>query len=306
MNEYALIVKGLTKSYGNIRAVDDISFSIRRGTIFCFVGPNGAGKTTTMEIVEGLKEPDSGEIELLGMQMPQHRARAKQLVGIQLQTTSLFERLKVGEILNLFRSFYANPLPASKIMAAVSLESKKDQIVAGLSGGQQQRLAVALALVNDPEMVFLDEPTAGLDPQARRQVWGLIQSLKEKGKTVFLTTHYMDEAEKISDEVAIIDHGKIIVHDSPKNLVSRLNKANVIEFTTDGAVKEEDFSPLTSVSEASIVGENVVLYTPDVKQCLTELLTLSQGRGLELKDMQFRNPSLEDVFLELTGRMLRE
>ena len=306
MNEYALVVKGLTKSYGNIRAVDDISFSIRRGTIFCFVGPNGAGKTTTMEIVEGLKEPDSGEIELLGMQMPQHRARAKQLVGIQLQTTSLFERLKVGEILNLFRSFYANPLPASEIMAAVSLESKKDQIVAGLSGGQQQRLAVALALVNDPEMVFLDEPTAGLDPQARRQVWGLIQSLKEKGKTVFLTTHYMDEAEKISDEVAIIDHGKIIVHDSPKNLVSRLNKANVIEFTTGGAVKEEDFSPLTSVSEASIVGENVVLYTPDVKQCLTELLTLSQERGLELKDMQFRNPSLEDVFLELTGRMLRE
>jgi len=296
MYEYALVVKGLTKSYGNIRAVNDISFSIRPGTIFCFVGPNGAGKTTTMEIIEGLKEPDSGEIELLGMSMPQEQDLARQLVGIQLQTTSLFERL--------FRSFYANPLPSAEILAVVSLESTEKQMVAALSGGQRQRLAVALALVNDPEMVFLDEPTAGLDPQARREVWRVIRSIKERGKTVFLTTHYMDEAEKLSDEVAIIDHGEIIVHDSPRNLVAKLNKENVIEFATDG--DPADFSGLESVSAASVVGSNVVLYTADVKQCMAELLGLSQEQSLELRDMQFRNPSLEDVFIELTGKMLRE
>ncbi|UCD58590.1 MAG: ABC transporter ATP-binding protein, partial [Candidatus Hydrogenedentota bacterium] len=267
---------------------------------------NGAGKTTTMEVIEGLKEPDSGEIRLLDMPLPQELARAKQLMGIQLQTTSLFERLKVGEIVNLFRSFYAHPLPAEQVLAAVSLDSKKDQMVAELSGGQQQRLAVALALVNDPEIVFLDEPTAGLDPHARREAWQLIRSLKQKGTTVFLTTHYMDEAEKLSDEVAIIDHGKIIAHDVPKNLVSKLNKANVIEFSTDGKVHEEDFSLLGNITAINIVGGNVVLYTADVKGCLVEMLGLAHEKGLELKDMQFRNPSLEDVFIELTGRMLRE
>jgi len=304
MYEYALVVKGLTKSYGNIRAVNDISFSIRHGTIFCFVGPNGAGKTTTMEIIEGLKEPDSGEIELLGMSMPQEQNLARQLVGIQLQTTSLFERLRVGETVDLFRSFYANPLPSAEILATVSLESTEKQMVAVLSGGQRQRLAVALALVNDPEMVFLDEPTAGLDPQARREVWRVIRSIKERGKTVFLTTHYMDEAEKLSDEVAIIDHGEIIVHDSPRNLVAKLNKENVIEFATDG--DPADFSGLESVSATSVVGSNVVLYTADVKRCMADLLGLSQEQNLELRDMQFRNPSLEDVFIELTGKMLRE
>jgi ABC-2 type transport system ATP-binding protein len=306
MSEYALEVKGLTKLYGDIRAVNNISFAIKRGTIFCFVGPNGAGKTTTMEIVEGLKRPDSGEIELLGMPMPKEQARAKERVGVQLQTTSLFERLKVGEVVDLFRSFYQNPADSENVIAAVSLESKKDEPVTALSGGQQQRLAIALALVNNPELVFLDEPTAGLDPQARRDVWRLIQSLKDEGKTVFLTTHYMDEAEKLSDEVAIIDHGKIIAHDSPRNLIVGLSKANVIEFTTDSAPAEEDFSSLATVGEVNIVGTSVVLYTADIKQCMSELLNLSQQKDFELRDMQFRNPSLEDVFIELTGRMLRD
>lgn len=305
MSEYALEVKGLIKSYGSVRAVDDISFAIKRGTIFCFVGPNGAGKTTTMEIVEGLKQPDSGEIELLGMPMPKEQARAKELIGVQLQTTSLFERLKVGEIVDLFRSFYQNPAASENVIAAVSLEPKKNDPVTSLSGGQQQRLAIALALVNNPELVFLDEPTAGLDPQARRDVWRLIQSLKENGKTVFLTTHYMDEAEKLSDEVAIIDHGKIIAHDSPRNLIVGLSKANVIEFTTESIFGEDDFSSLTTVGEVNIVGTSVVLYTAEIKQCMSELLNLSQQKGFELRDMQFRNPSLEDVFIELTGRMLR-
>ena len=306
MSEYALEVNGLIKSYGSVRAVDDISFAIRRGTIFCFVGPNGAGKTTTMEIVEGLKQPDSGEIELLGMPMPKEQARAKELIGVQLQTTNLFERLKVGEIVDLFRSFYQDPAASEDVIAAVSLESKKNDPVTSLSGGQQQRLAIALALVNNPELVFLDEPTAGLDPQARRDVWRLIQSLKEKGKTVFLTTHYMDEAEKLSDEVAIIDHGKIIAHDSPRNLIVGLSKANVIEFTTESILGEDDFSSLTTVGEVNIVSTSVVLYTAEIKQCMSELLNLSEQKGFELRDMQFRNPSLEDVFIELTGRMLRD
>lgn len=306
MSDYALEVKDLRKSYGSVCAVDGISFAIRHGSIFCFVGPNGAGKTTTMEIIEGLKEPDSGEIYLLGMRLPEEVDRAKQVMGVQLQTTSLFERLKVGETVDLFRSFYSNPLSTDDALAAVSLDQKKNQMAGELSGGQQQRLAIALALVNDPEIIFLDEPTAGLDPQARREVWRLVQDLKGRGKTVFLTTHYMDEAEKLSDEVAIIDNGKIIAHDSPRNLVSKLNKANVIEFTADEGVSKEDFAGLGSVSEVNISDENVVIYTPDVKQCLMELVSLSEKRGLELKDMRFRNPSLEDVFLELTGRMLRE
>lgn len=306
MSEYALVVKNLTKSYGGVRAVDDLSFAIRRGTIFCFVGPNGAGKTTTMEIIEGLKRPDSGEIELLGMPMPEEQARAKELIGVQLQTTSLFERLKVGEIVDLFRSFYRSPLPRGEVLAAVTLEAKMGALVATLSGGQQQRLAVALALVNDPELVFLDEPTAGLDPHARREVWRLIRSLKEKGKTVFLTTHYMDEAEKLSDDVAIIEAGRIIAHDSPRNLIASLDRANVIEFTVDEPTDEDDFLSLTAVNAANIVGTNVVLYTADVKKCMSELLNLSEQKGLDLKDMRFRNPSLEDVFIELTGRMLRD
>ena len=306
MSEYALVVKNLIKSYGGVRAVDDLSFAIRRGAIFCFVGPNGAGKTTTMEIVEGLKAPDSGEIELLGMPMPKEQARAKELIGVQLQTTSLFERLKVGEIVDLFRSFYRSPAPREEILASVSLESKRGAMVATLSGGQQQRLAVALALVNDPELVFLDEPTAGLDPQARREVWRLIRSLKDKGKTVFLTTHYMDEAEKLSDEVAIIEGGRIIAHDSPRNLVAGLNRANVIEFTVDQPPAEDDFLKLAGVNGANIVENNVVLYTADVKQCMSDLLNLSEKSGLDLKDMRFRNPSLEDVFIELTGHLLRD
>ena len=306
MSEYALEVKNLSKSYGSVMAVNDLSFAIRRGAIFCFVGPNGAGKTTTMEIIEGLKRPDSGEIKLLGMPMPKEQARAKELIGVQLQTTSLFERLKVGEIVDLFRSFYRSPASRDEILASVSLESKRDAMVATLSGGQQQRVAVALALVNNPEMVFFDEPTAGLDPQARREVWRLIRSLKDKGKTVFLTTHYMDEAEKLSDEVAIIVGGRIIAHDSPRNLIASLNRANVIEFAVDESPTEDDFLSLSAVSAANIVENNVVLYTADVKRCMSELLNLSDRRGLELKNMRFRNPSLEDVFIELTGRLLRD
>ncbi|MBI4833150.1 MAG: ABC transporter ATP-binding protein [Candidatus Lindowbacteria bacterium] len=306
MSEYALVVKELRKSFGNVRAVDGISFSIRRGAVFCLVGPNGAGKTTTMEIIEGLRAPDSGEILLLGMSLPRELSRAKQLMGIQLQTTSLFDRLKVGEIVNLFRSFYERPVPAEQLLSAISLDSKVDQMVAELSGGQQQRLAVALALVNDPEILFLDEPTAGLDPQARREVWRLIQSLKQRGKTVFLTTHYMDEAEKLSDEVAIIDHGRIIARDTPRNLVSKLNRANVVEFSVGDVAVPDRFPQLRNATTVNIVGTNIVVYTADITACMLELLNVSHERGFDLKDMQFRNPSLEDVFLELTGRMLRE
>ena len=306
MSEYALVVKNLVKNYGSLRAVDDISFAIPHGAIFSFVGPNGAGKTTTMEIIEGLKKPDSGEIELLGMSMPREQARAKELVGVQLQATSLFERLTVAETANLFRSFYRKPLSSEEVLSAVSLESKRNDLVAALSGGQRQRLAVALALVNNPELVFLDEPTAGLDPQARREVWRLIQSIREKGKTVFLTTHYMDEAEKLSDTVAIIDHGKIIAHDSPRNLVAGLNRENVVEFTVDSGAQMIDFSALSSVSAANIVDNNIVLYTADLRQCMSELLNISQEQEFEIRNMQFRNPSLEDVFIELTGRLLRE
>ncbi|GAB4337232.1 MAG: hypothetical protein Kow0099_10530 [Candidatus Abyssubacteria bacterium] len=189
MVEYALTVNSLRKSYGDIRAVDDISFEVRRGIIFCLVGPNGTGKTTTMEMIEGLKAPDSGEIRLLGMPIPEKAKQAKELMGIQLQTTGLFERLKVGEVVDLFRSFYRRPLPAKQLLSAVGLESKEGQLVSRLSGGQQQRRAVALALVNDPEILFLDELTVGLDPQARREAWRLIRSFKERGKTVFFTTH---------------------------------------------------------------------------------------------------------------------
>jgi len=306
MSEFALTVKDLRKSYGHICAVNGISFSIRRGTIFCLVGPNGAGKTTTMEIVEGLKQPDSGEIRLLDMPMPQQAHRAKQMIGIQLQTTGLFERLKVLEVVNLFRSFYKNPVPAGQVLEAVSLSGKKNQMVSTLSGGQQQRLAIALALVNDPEILFLDEPTAGLDPQARREVWRLIQSIKQRGKTVFLTTHYMDEAEKLSDEVAIIDNGQIIAHDAPRNLIANLQKENVIEFCIERDINREIFSHLKHVTAVNIVNGNAVLYTASVKECLIELLSFSREHNVELKDMQFRNPSLEDVFLELTGKMLRE
>jgi ABC-2 type transport system ATP-binding protein len=306
MTEYALVVKNLRKSYGGVPAVDDISFSIRRGAIFCFVGPNGAGKTTTMEIIEGLKKPDSGEIHLLGMSLPRELRRAREVMGVQLQTTSLFDRLTVGETVNLFRAFYARPLAASEALRTVSLDTRERHMVATLSGGQRQRLAIALALLNDPEILFLDEPTAGLDPQARREVWRMIESLRERGKTIFLTTHYMDEAEKLGDEVAIIDHGKIIAHDTPRNFIVNLNAVNVIEFSTSRPLDKSIFSSLRHAREVSIVGSSVVVYTPSVKDCIVDLVGLSEGEGFEMSDMRFRNPSLEDVFIELTGRMLRE
>lgn len=217
-------VKELSKYYGDLKAVDDISFETKKGEIFGILGPNGAGKTTTLEILEGLRKPSSGQIKVLGFDVASHIKEIKQRIGIQLQSTAFFDFLTCEETLTLFGSFYKNSKSSSQLLDTVSLTPKAKTYVNNLSGGQKQRLAIALALVNDPELIFLDEPTTGLDPQARRKLWDVIGAIKEQEKTIILTTHYMEEAEHLCDRVAIMDKAKIKDIDSPKNFVKKLNK----------------------------------------------------------------------------------
>lgn len=313
MSEWAIRVKDLRKEYpgrdGAVLAVNGIDLEIPVGESFGLLGPNGAGKTTTVEILEGLNQPTSGEVEILGYHWAEHEVEIRERIGVTLQETRFPEKQTVRELVRLFRSFYRSGLPPEDVLSRVSLEGKANSFVEQLSGGQQQRLAVAIALVGDPELLFLDEPTSGLDPQSRRQLWDVIRNLHDRGRTTVLTTHYMDEAERLCDRVAIIDQGKIIALGSPSQLIARLGGEHVVEFALAGespSPAASEFSGLASVLAARTDGDGFSLTVSHPHHAIPALLDDLETRQLPLARLTTRNISLEDVFVSLTGRHLRK
>ncbi len=301
-------VEQLVKSYGTIKAVDDISFHVEQGEVFGMLGPNGAGKTTTVEIIEGLRTADSGRVSVLGLDVAKVPAKIKQKIGIQLQAPSLMATLTVEEILDLFSAFYQRSLPIDRVIELLSLTDSRKVLVKNLSGGQQQRLSVAMALVNDPEIAFLDEPTTGLDPQARRGLWSVIEDMSSKDRTIFLTTHYMEEAERLCDRVAIIDHGKIIALDSPQNLIRSYFEEKAIQFEMEPSPDPVILQTLPGTTSVVIDANEVVVYSNDIPATMSAVLKYAEKMNLsgQLKDLHVRGATLEDVFLKLTGRRIRE
>jgi ABC-2 type transport system ATP-binding protein len=299
-------VRGLVKRYGDLVAVDGIDFEVASGEIFGLLGPNGAGKTTTVEILEGLRTPDAGETTVLGLDVAKDANALKPRIGVSLQTAALYPKLTVIELIDLFRSFYATSRPTAELIDALELGERKNARTSELSGGQRQRLAVALALVNDPELVFLDEPTTGLDPAARRALWDLVLDLKGKGRTVLLTTHYMEEAELLCDRLAIMDHGRILEMGTVQELVSKRFKERAVQFDSMETVADADLSALPAVTSVKHDAGETLLYTGDVSATIGALLDLSESRGLEPQNLLIRRATLEDVFLDLTGRALRD
>ncbi len=301
-------VENLVKHYGTIPAVDGISFQVEQGEVFGMLGPNGAGKTTTVEIIEGLRQADSGRVTVLGMDITKAPDRIKQKIGIQLQAPSLLPLLRVEEILDTFGGLYQHSFPVDDVLELVALGESRKVLVRNLSGGQQQRLSVALALVNDPEIAFLDEPTTGLDPQARRGLWSVIESMRSRGKTIFLTTHYMEEAEQLCDRVAIIDHGKIIALDTPQALIRSYFQEKAIQFEMAPPPSHEFLQGLPGVSNVVIDSSEVIIYSGSIPMTMSALLQFTERERLtdQLKDLHVRQATLEDVFLKLTGRKIRE
>ena len=299
-------VDHLRKSYKDIKAVSDISFRVYEGEIFGMLGPNGAGKTTTMEIVEGIRKSDSGRVTVLGIDVKKDPRKVKTNIGVQLQTTSLYPRLTVREVMALFGSFYPKSASIDKLIKLVDLEDSKKKRCKNLSGGQQQRLSIALALVNNPKVLFLDEPTSGLDPQSRHNIWSMIEYVRSKGKSVFITTHYMEEAQRLCDRVAIIDYGKIIATDKPDKLVSQHFQEEAIQFELSQKLENDVLSAVAGVT--NVVQENgkVTVYSSAVPVTVSALLDLAKQRGFELTNLYVRRATLEDVFLKLTGRRIRE
>jgi ABC-2 type transport system ATP-binding protein len=291
-----------------VSAVNGIDLTIDRGECFGLLGPNGAGKTTTIEIFEGLLRPTAGDVQILGMRWGRNDNALRQKLGISLQETRFTERLTVFETLVLFRSFYSEGKDPELVMDDVGLREKAKSWVGKLSGGQRQRLAVACALVGDPQLLFLDEPTTGLDPQSRRHMWDIIRQLREGGRTVLLTTHYMDEAERLCNRVAIIDQGKIIALGSPSELIAGLGGEHFVEFSLagEGSVTADDLQTLPAVKEARPNGNGFALNVTEPHVTIPALLQLLQARKQGLAGLSTRNASLEDVFVNLTGRHLRD
>jgi ABC-2 type transport system ATP-binding protein len=283
-----------------------VSFTIEQGEVFGLLGPNGAGKTTTLEIMEGLRRPDSGTVTIAGLELPRELGQLKQIIGVQLQATSLYDRIRVDEALSLFAGYYKKAKSVDELLRLVSLEEKQKSFVKNLSGGQLQRLALALALVNDPQLVFLDEPTTGLDPQARQNVWAIIEQMKTEGRTVILTTHYMEEAERLADRVAIVDRGNIIAMDTPPALIRMLDSGGKVECTVDQPLPMDAVNALPGVREVTTANGYLTLTVEDVKPALTSLLSLAEQHNVVLDDIHVSRPNLEDVFLHLTGHKLRE
>jgi ABC-2 type transport system ATP-binding protein len=291
-----------------VEAVKGLDLEVQTGECFGLLGPNGAGKTTTIEILEGLLTPTSGDVEILGRRWGQEDDALRQRLGISLQETRLSEKLTVQETATLFRSFYARGIDAAKAIAEVSLTEKANAFVGKLSGGQKQRLAVALALVGDPELVFLDEPTTGLDPQSRRQLWDILRRFKAQGRTILLTTHYMDEAERLCDRVAVVDHGSVIALGSPAELIARLGGEHLIEFVlAEGeTIDEPALSGLPAVVRVWREEDALVLAVTAPHLALPALLNTLEQKQRHLALLTTRHASLEDVFVTLTGRHLRE
>ena len=299
-------VKNLRKSYGSLRAVDGISFEVRPGEIYGLLGPNGAGKTTTIEMLVGLRTRDSGTVDILGYDPQVTPEKVKMDIGVQLQSPAVFPRLTVLELVELFASFYRDPLPADQVIEMVGLTDKKKAQSKKLSGGQMHRLAIALAIVSNGRIIFLDEPTTGLDPQARRNLWEVILELKKSGKAVFLTTHYMDEAEKLCDWVAIVDQGRIIAEGHPETLIDEHFKERALEFEQPAYANDQRLEKLIGVKKMITDGDLVTLYTETVSQTIAELFELAKETGQSVNDIVVRRSTLEDLFLKLTGRRIRE
>jgi ABC-2 type transport system ATP-binding protein len=307
--ETAILCRGLKKTYdGKVEAVRGLDLAIQTGECFGLLGPNGAGKTTTIEILEGLLVPTSGEVEILGMTWQGHERELRERLGISLQETRLSEKLTVRETLHLFASFYHNPSSVPHILDELSLNEKADAMVGKLSGGQKQRLAVATALVGNPKILFLDEPTTGLDPQSRRQLWEIVRQFQQSRGTVLLTTHYMDEAERLCDRLAIIDQGKIIASGSPEELIAGLSGHHVVEFAISGSNSDGDevWGRLPGVQSVRNDDGFFSLQVDEPHQTIPALLSAVQQKGAQLAHLTTRQASLEDVFVQLTGRHLRE
>jgi ABC-2 type transport system ATP-binding protein len=308
----AIVCRNLFKRYDSrppVDAVNGLDLEVQSAECFGLLGPNGAGKTTTIEILEGLLAPTSGEVEVLGRRWGRDNAALRQRIGISLQETRLSDKLSVRETLTLFRSFYGHGISPEEAMRQVALEDKTSSWIQKLSGGQRQRLAVACALVGDPELLFLDEPTTGLDPQSRRQLWEVIRRLREEGRTVLISTHYMDEAERLCDRVAIVDKGKVIALGSPRELIAGLGGEHVIEFTLSengGPPDAEIWSRLPSVRSARIESDRVHLAVAEPHVALPALVAAVAGLHRELASLNTRHANLEDVFLALAGRHLSE
>jgi ABC-2 type transport system ATP-binding protein len=305
----ALRVHHLRKAYKDVVAVDGLDLAVQTGECFGLLGPNGAGKTTTVEICEGLTVPDSGDVEVLGQRWSSNAAQLRQQLGIQLQDTQLSEKLTVFETVRLFRSFFRQGAEAREVIARVQLEEKQKSRVGDLSGGQKQRLALACALVGDPDFLFLDEPTTGLDPQARRQFWELIEEFKQSGRTILLTTHYMDEAERLCDRVAIVDHGREIALGTPRELIASTCAAHMVEFTAGSASKALDVPALRrmeGVRDVRTENGAVLMQVTQLHTSVPALLAELTRQNVPLTELRTHSATLEDVFVTLTGRHLRD
>ncbi|WP_242457394.1 ABC transporter ATP-binding protein [Insulibacter thermoxylanivorax] len=306
-----LTVQNLRKSFGSVQAVADISFAVEAGEVFTIIGPNGAGKTTTLEMIEGLIKPDGGSISFGGMNWEKDADKIKMMIGIQPQTEAMFDLLTPKEHLDLFASFYSNPMSTLEILDMVNLTEHRNKKVKHLSGGQRQRLAIGLAMIGDPQMLFLDEPTTGLDPQARRNIWDIVLQLKEIGKTTILTTHYMDEAEKLSDRVCIVDQGKVIAMDSPAALINNLTKEREVKLSfIDGEFAAEDAEQyarsLPSVVRIERSGRDLLLWTIQPEDALHSIFGYTKEQGYRVDQVSIREMSLEDVFISYTGKEWRD
>jgi len=300
-------VESLNKRFGDLVAVDDISFSVRRGEVFGILGPNGAGKTTTLECIEGLQEPSSGRISVLGTEVARDPNTVKERIGVQLQASAYFDYLTLTEILELFGRFYSRRVPPAELLSTVGLEDKANTTVGKLSGGQQQRFTIAATLVNDPEVVFLDEPTAGLDPQARRNLWDFVQSINSQGRTIVLTTHYMEEAEFLCDRVAIMDQGRIVTLDTPTNLVRSLPVPYEVRASTLNEFSSNGLADLDCVTEVlDDQNQGFRLRSSDAASTMPALMDWVAKNDIKLTHLEVTPANLEDVFLSLTGRALRD
>ncbi len=308
MSTTAVNCKGLVKRYGDVLAVDELDLEIRVGECFGLLGPNGAGKTTTVEILQGLLPPDAGSVEVLGMRWKSQERSLRERMGTQLQETQLPDKLSVVEVLTLFRSFYRAGKPVEDVIDMVQLREKRDAWVKNLSGGQRQRLSVACSLVSDPEILFLDEPTTGLDPQSRHQLWSIIGDFRADGGTILLTTHYMEEAERLCDRVAVIDHGKVIAEGSPSALIESLGAEHVVQFAlaNGDSIDHATLGSLPGVERVSTVAGTTQLTVKHVHEAVPALMTLLQRQRAELSELTTHHATLEDVFISLTGRHLRD
>lgn len=306
----AIRATGLVKRFGELTAVDGLDLEVRSGRCLALLGPNGAGKTTTIEMLEGLTPPDAGSIEVLGRDWRHGAAQIRERIGVQLQETRLQEKVTAFETLRLFRSFYESGRPIEEALELVGLTEKRDARVETLSGGQHQRLSLACALVSSPEVLFLDEPTTGLDPQARRRVWEIVETFKSQGGTVLLTTHYMEEAERLADDVVIIDGGRVISRGTPREVVAALEAESIVELhVKDGAAErltDAELLALPGVREVRRENDAVTLSVTDTQACVGALLGHLNDVGVELEALKTHAPTLEDVFMALTGKHLRD